>query len=432
MRRTHSTIYFTAALILAHSPAPAQTPAKPTSDPILSPAAAYRQAWLPVDLTHRAIQNWSDTEMASLSTAIKLAVPACAARPPADFSGEPLIDLAQLCGLAQNWPAVQQAATRYIEQPTAPKPRLNEAFAAKIDAELHLHDEAAATKDALQMLATLPYDNFTANASNECINYMELLHTPEALSIAAAREPRILTLLGTPAPIPTPTDLYFQALTLAKLQQLQRQPEAATKTVLDLKASLAANTSSDDRIAIQSMQQQFDLLGKPFPPIAPIASLNRPATIPDIPAHRVITALLLFPDWSATGIRLAQQMPETVVTVDHHEAYIEALLVNTLPAQTPPKSLPAGTFNPAYATTYLSQTQTITVPPTTLDTFHATEVPLLILVDSSGIVRLIEPVDDTAMKPGNNVDAAIALIGRQFPNPPTEPTVPATQKTAAP
>jgi hypothetical protein len=355
--------------------------------------------------------------MASLATAIKLAVPACASRQPDDFHGEPLIDLAQLCGLAQNWPAVHAAATRYIEFPSKLKPRLNEAFAAKIDAELHLHDESKAVKDALQMLATLPYDNFTSSATNECINYMELANTPDALRVATAREPLILALLASSAPAatpnPAPSDLYFQALALAKLQHLQNVDTA--KTVLDLKAAVSANISTDDRIAIEAMQKQFDLLGQSFPNVQPIASLNVPSILPILPSPHAITALLLFPDWSATGIRLAQDMPASVVTVDGHEAYIEALLVPTVPAQTPPNPLPAGTFNPAYSPTYLHQTATITVRPAALEAFYATEVPLLIITDVNGIVRLIEPVDDGAMKPGNRVDAAIALIGKQFP-----------------
>ena len=72
-------------------------------------------------------------------------------------------------------------------------------------------------------------------------------------------------------------------------------------------------------------------------------------------------------------------------------------------------------FDLAYAAEYLKGTQTITVAATLLERFHATDVPLLILVDSHGIVRLIDSADETILQPGKAVDSAVALVGKRWP-----------------
>jgi hypothetical protein len=41
-------------------------------------------------------------------------------------------------------------------------------------------------------------------------------------------------------------------------------------------------------------------------------------------------------------------------------------------------------------------------------------VPLLILTDPQGIVRVLQPVSDDAILPGGTIDSAIALVGSQW------------------
>ena len=411
---------------------PSSVPAQTTTASQISPGAAYQEAMHPVELTRSSITNWSEIEQASLAVAIKRAADACAARSPNSYVGEPLVDLARLCSLGQNWPAVILATNRHIQEDTQPKPRLAEAYATQIDAQLHLKDEQAAFKSVQAMLAAVPYSSLVANASTEAINYMQLLFTADAVSLAVTRQPRVLDLLraasmpGVPASgtftAPSTVDLYRQALTLAELQQLEAKSGEASQTIAALNAVVPADLPEDDRLAIETVRERYEQIGKPLAPIASLSALDRSLHhLPNIPAHLRITALLLFPDWCAQCVRLARQMPETVFTVQGQAAYIYGLLAQTVP----PEKIPLSTvktaatqqasFNPAYAAEYLKGTPTLTVPSALLNTFHATDVPLLVLTDGHGIVRLIEVVDETALQPGNTVDSAVALVGHRWP-----------------
>jgi hypothetical protein len=50
----------------------------------------------PLEITRRAITNWSDAETAALAMAVKQATEACIARTPDQFTGDDLIAYARL------------------------------------------------------------------------------------------------------------------------------------------------------------------------------------------------------------------------------------------------------------------------------------------------------------------------------------------------
>lgn len=136
-----------------------------------------------------------------------------------------------------------------------------------------------------------------------------------------------------------------------------------------------------------------------------------------------MTALLLFPDWCAACLRSAALLPETVVSIEGHEAYLYALLAQTVPPKTRPANAPAAGFDPAFAAASLAGTPTVTVSAKTLDLFEATDFPLLIGLDASGTIRVLQSVLAEDMAPGNAADSAISLIARRFPlsGPPPSP-----------
>jgi hypothetical protein len=68
----------------------------------------------PLEITRRAITNWSDAETTALAIAVKRATEACSARTPSQFTGDDLIAYARLCALGQQWPTVLMSATSYI------------------------------------------------------------------------------------------------------------------------------------------------------------------------------------------------------------------------------------------------------------------------------------------------------------------------------
>jgi hypothetical protein len=113
---------------------------------------------------------------------------------------------------------------------------------------------------------------------------------------------------------------------------------------------------------------------------------------------------------------MGTRLPTTVFTVAGHEAYLYGLLAQTVSPNPPPKD-PAATpapYTPADAVNYLRYTPTLVVDPSLLDQFAVTDVPLLILTDPQGIVRVLQPVSDDAILPGGTIDSAIALVGSQW------------------
>jgi hypothetical protein len=429
-----------------------------TPTPQLSPRAAYDDAMHPLDLTRQPISNWSDTEVAALTVAMAHAQADCAARDPETFTGADLIDLAKLCALGLNSPAVIEAATRYIAA-DAPKPQLAQAYADLIDAQLHLKDESAAFTSAQTMLTAVPYDTLTAEALDEAISFMQFVYTNDALTLALARQPHLLALLTTTATA-TPTtaaypdaeppqslhDLYADGIALAALQQLDKAPHASiTATLTALNAALPSTLTPDDAIPIDFARRRYALLGQPLPdlthpthptdPHKPVGltSLNIPGKLPVLPAPNAVTALLLFPDWCAQCIRMATKLPPTVFTVASHEAYLYGLLAQTVPPNPPPTGPAPSTtgFTVADATNDIRGTPTLIVDSSFLDQFMVNDVPFLIITDTQGILRVLQPVSDDAIIPGGTIDAAIAHVGALWPSPLLPPRSP-SQATKAP
>ncbi len=425
----------------------AQTPSPPAASPIqLSPQAAYQDALHPLEVTRHNIANWSDVELAVMNVAIAKAKDACEMRHPADYVGADLVDLARLCSLGQQWPAVLQAAGRYIGAPTQPKPLLADAYIAQTEAHLRLRQEPAALGSELALLQAVPYTPEVGDCTDEVLAYMRFVHTADALTVARARQSLLLHALsgrgGPPSPstppaddaasaeaaakVPAPGeaasihDLYADGLLLPTLLQLAGKSAEATAAFAELDKALPATLAPDDALRIAGSRRQYALLGKPLNGVVPLTSLSSPASrLPEIPAHQTITALLLFPDWCATCIRLGPQLPETVLKVEGHSAYLYALLAQTVPPRTPDPKITNTAFNPAYAAAMLAETPTLTVSPETLTRFEATDFPLLLITDAEGILRVLQPVTVGDLQPGGDLDAAIALVGRNFSHAPT-------------
>ncbi len=442
-----------------------QAPEPPISAPNqLSPKATYDGAMHPLEVTRHSIANWSDTEKQALQVTIKQAATECIARDPKSFTGDALIDLARLCALGQSWPAVVQTTALYISADTPAKPLLNQAYAMQIDAQLRLKDEKSALAGAQAMLGAVPYDTLVAEVVDEAIEYMQFLYTADALTLDAARQPLLLdeirhTLFlsvmkmkaaengqADPALATPPQslhELYTDGLAYAALQQLANQPEAAATTVKLLDAEIPRTPVPDDAIPIASARKRYAFLGKPLPPISLLDSLSMPNKLPELPAHGAMTALLLFPDWCAQCIALGPGLPQSVFLIEGREAYLYALLAETLPSRPkrppvrdgptakdgpPAKDLPPEKPTPREM---LAETPTVVVPPAVLTQFAAEDFPFLIIADAHGIIRVIQPVDEDIVQPGGTLDSALAVVGRTWPIRPTEGTEPPKPATTS-
>ncbi len=441
--RVHPTsLLLTFALACLPSFAAAQTQPPHESDAAqLSPQAAYAEALHPLEVTRHNIANWSDVELAAMNVAIAKAKAACQARSPETTQAPDLVDLARLCSLGQEWASVVAAASRYIASPLAPKPLLPDAYVAQTEARLRLKQEPAALQSALEMLKAVPYTTDVGDCIDEALGYMRFVHTADALTLAEARQALLLDALRvTPAPQSAPANtaapatmsasvLYAQGLLLPALQQLAAMPAAAGSSVTALDAALPTKLSSDDTLLVAKQRRRYALLGKPLTGIHPMKSLSMPNdALPALPANSAITAMLLFPDWCAQCVHLGSQLPLTVFTVEGHSAYLYALLAETLPPRKPDPKITNTAFSPAYAAALLAETPTVTVPVATLSRFEADDFPLLLLTDTRGVLRVLQPVGAQDLQPGGDVDAAIALVGRNFNTP--HPPAPATQAAA--
>lgn len=381
----------------------------------------------PLVVTRANIGNWSDSELAAMNVAIAQGKAECQARTAAAYTGADLIDLARLCALGQLWPKVIEPASLYLKQGD-PRPLLADAYMLRIRAQLRLNQHQPAVTDTEALLKAVPYTPTVAACVDEVLGYLHFVYMPDALTLSALREPLVLAALTasatpgtpqTPQPSPEPLpphQLYAEGLAFAALQQLAIRPAAADDTVKALDAALPATLSADEQIFVGQQRQRYALLGAPLTGIAPSATLQAPHTpLPSVPAHLTTTALLLFPDWCAQCVRMALQFPETVFKVEGHSAYLYGLLAETVPPRPPDPTAPRPAFNPAYTSAWLQGTPTLVVRPDLLTRFGGADYPLLLLTDANGRLRVLEPVSADEVKPGGTVDAAIAVVGRNFP-----------------
>ena len=140
-----------------------------------------------------------------------------------------------------------------------------------------------------------------------------------------------------------------------------------------------------------------------LPRVCPHLAFQSPARSPP---------LLLFPDWCAQCLRLAAQIPQGPFQVEGHPARMFPLLVQTVPPQKLPPNLAPEAFNPAYAADALKSVSPILLTPAALETLHAADFPVLLLVDQKGSIRFMDVVDENALRPGNVVDSAVAFLGK--------------------
>jgi hypothetical protein len=422
--------------------------AQSTSQPQLSPEAAYTKVLQPLTITRASVDNWSDSELAALKVAMEQARLECAARSPQMFRGDDLVALARLCSLGQQWSSVTAAAKQYIESTDAPKPLLAQAYGLEIDAALHIRDEAAALAASDAMLTAVPYDATADEALNEALRYLQLAYMPDALALYAEREPLLLAALRAPkaepgaAKFPVQTvsvsSLYGDGLAFAALEQFAGKPAEAAATVADLDAALAAVSTPlqpDDALPIADAQRQYALLGQPLTRIPLTVSLYAEHETPLIDNnYGTSTVLLLFPPWCAQCVRMGQSFMSVLLRLSDEHVHLYGLLAQPPPPTPAPPAVvvhPNGTMSvakharanaappepetPKTAADLLRHTPTLIVPPETLTQFAASNFPLLIATDSKGIIRFIQPAPETALNPGDFLDQVTGHIAAQWP-----------------
>lgn len=435
--------------------------------PLLSPQAAYDQASLPVDITRRDVNNWSDIEVGALDIAVAKAKAACLERASQTYTGSDLVAYARLCALGKQWQPTYLAATTYINGRDPAKPLLGEAYSFEIQAELNLGNEKAAVGACFAMLKSVPYGPLPDDVTTATVRYLQFAYLPDALDLLSQRQPYLLSLLrsaasgdggtqqareavaATTSPtIPVHT-LFEHALSLPALQQFNADPERAAAEMTKIDQAMPSTLPPDEAILVVGMRHQYRLLGTRFPELPGSVSLisateNAPGKI----RLGEVTVFLLFPPWCVQCVRQAQEIVPTLfrgamVSGSDARLHIYALLADGPPppvtptmAKTAGRSSTVIVHRPAQnpgspqvsvttgkaelpdAITELRKTPTLVVAPSTLAEFNASDFPFLIATDHEGIIRLLVPAaPNNALKQNGPVDQIADTIRQHWPTP---------------
>ncbi len=463
----HTSLAQTIAQTAAHPPAPAAAhgSVQPTAQiasqpPLLSPQAAFDQANLPVDITRRDSQNWSDIELAALDVAVAQAKDACLARATEPYTGGDLVAYAHLCAFGKQWLHAQSAATDYLEDKLDPRPQLTEAYSYLIEADLQLGEEKRGFNACLAMLLSVPYDPLADAITSATVRYLQFAYTWDAITVLAERQPFLLKLLRASragdaqaaTEIPAHT-LFEHALALPALEQYDDEQRAATDNLADIDFAMPSTLAPDEAILIAADRRQYALIGTHFPALPGAVSLLPAAQSPPAqPKYGSVTIFLLFPPWCMQCVHQAQEIAPTLARMQRlsgpaGDVRVYALLADT-PAPTPaqPKSSarpathvidkklsPNPAAKPTVSVTLgpselpnaqdtLRTTPTLVVAPSTLADFNASDFPFLIAVDHDGIIRLMAAASpDNALQQDGPADQIAGFILDRWPLPPRAP-----------
>lgn len=392
-------------------PAIRQPPAPPPPTPqqVLKPAEAYKEAFHPVDVVRKSLENWSDAELAALSEATRRASDLCGQSRLADYSGDDLYDLQRLCSLGQNWVETNAAATKYIESGEG-KHRAH-SYAMSLDCLVHLNRIPQAVETAKKMLHELPYDAVVAQSIWYLVIGLQSNFNPQALDLAKQQHPLLTEALrkGEPLKDPngdgviSPGNLYEEGMLLAFLERYANDEEGAARTTQELKNAISQLVSiePDDQQLVRNVDTQYSLLGKPLPNIDLTGSFLQNQSKPRLNhGEGLTTAMVIFPEWCAQCLKMMTPALQFAIRNGNEHICAYGLMVaNQIPGAPEPQK--------EDRLKNLRGTPTILTPAQTLATFGAVEFPLGVISDRKGIVRFIGQVPTNAFDPGGYMEQTI-------------------------
>jgi len=445
-----------------------QTPiSQPKSEAQLSPQAAYDQATRPLEITRRSTENWSEVELSALKAARQQAKASCIARAPDKLAGQDLIALAHLCAFAQEWQLARKAASNYLSAALGGVPAENPkgfgdlslAFDYMILAALKDRDIENAVLGVQDMLRKVPYDEFASEATNSTVEYIRFVQTDKALALLVQRQPILLSSIkalgslgaaslrtagtGSPAHPPLPLHtLYADAIAFPTLQQFANQPKAASASYAELEATLPNSLDSEDTMYIEERRREYLLLGNHVPTLNPMGFLLFPGAAPPQGLNTWFanaTVFLLFPDWCNQCVTMGfnSEVKNRELVAAHNVRFFPLMAQAKPPEGSRDPSIRSVPLAPKTAKAALAQSQklhvdqqlslkstpdsrlegtpTIVVPNETLDSFAATDFPLVIATDHNGFIRWIQPAQDDAIEPGGDIDHIVQHILATWP-----------------
>ena len=148
------------------------------------------------------------------------------------------------------------------------------------------------------------------------------------------------------------------------------------------------------------------------------------------------TVFVLFPDWCAQCVTMALHFPSAAASLKQQNNAVRLYGVLAQADPKPPvaaKAQSQPTIKPTLSgdskvphqeiqlgikptsAALLIGTPTLLVPVGTLNTFVATDFPLVIVVDHGGIVRFLQPADENAVVPGGLVEQVVNHVVQYWP-----------------
>jgi len=377
-----------------------------------APGAIYKQAMHPLDVVRGSLENWSDAELGALSVGMHQAREACDRAKPENYAGDDLYDLGRLCSFGQDWNAANAAALAYIA--SGAEPHRAQAYVLSESALVHINAVDLAVETAREMLFRLPYDAEVAYGLLSLKSYLALGGSPAALKLATEEHPSIISALEQGAPLKAAQGegaiglgaLYESAMEMAFLERYNGDDKAATTTAAEVEAALGTPPSlgQEDRLRIESVHAQYQLLGTRLPEIKVIRSLRGPNAKAQInSSFGYATVFVLFPDWCVQCRKMMKTL--TAFAVVNGTTPIHAYgLIFQEDADSNGQSLRDAEMKE------LQGTATLLVPAETSRTFGAIDYPLGIVVDKSGLIRYIGAIPEDAFNGNGFVNRFITQM----------------------
>lgn len=367
-----------------------------------TPGDLYKEARHPLEIVRRSLDNWSDAELGALTVGMRRAGEDCAKAKPADYKGDDLYDLARLCSLGQDWNDANTAAVAYISSRV--EEHRAQAYAISVNALVHMNAIDLAVATAHEMLWKLPYDAEVAYSLRDLKDSLEESTNPLATALAADEHSAILKALGQGVALKAAQgdaviglgELYESAMQLAFLERYAGRDQLAETTVAEVEGALPATAvlSAEDRQRVNSVTARYRLLGTHVPEVKAMRTLQQTSAKAEGKAEidrnfGSATVLVLFPDWCVACRQMMKTLTEFAAV--NRETPIHAYgLVFADDA--------LGQGQPAHDKNIkeMMGTQTLVVPIETAGSFGATDFPMGIVLDQTGVIRFIGQIPSTA------------------------------------
>lgn len=368
----------------------------------------------PVEVIRRSPDNMSDAERYAWIVAMARAAKSCAAVKPADFSGEELYSLAQLCALGKEYPSAIAAIRAYLAAPDPKSPELARGLWART--ALQMADGRQAQRVTEQLIDTYPYDAVVHSVSQDVMLSLAGPDEGSAIALALRRFPALLEAIGSGQPLRSPSGdfeiptatLFRDALKLAAIYK-HRGDSADADSVLEQIAARLQSVGSQipavQHHEIDVAVKHFLMIGQPAASVGYSRRLAKtrqhaPATLA---TRGKVTVLLFYTSWCAQCFKAMAALPKLPA---RYAGKVAAYGVTT-PEIFGVKTMDAAKIESAIAENFKSQTAGVSLLVATdaaRQAFAVEDYPTLIIIGREGRVQFLDELPHDGFQPRGYLD----------------------------